>query len=478
MENQNEKIQPVEEQKKKKPSTGLKITVLVILIVLLAVGILLPIKLVPNAVSSIASSISSFFVGKQEVKLTVDKSEINTGESFTLNWDGKLQTDGTYSLTYECTTGVRVETSINQPNETIACGTPFYFSPTQNSVTLTPFSEANRYSDVKLSLGFLENGASTIDALGETNVTVTNTNIPELNSATTTPDTTVTEEPSQPATPSDEEPEDSEEPAVSTPVSNPNGMADLEVRPIATGYLDAQGNFVPSGSVAPHQQAVVKFAIVNVGDKNTGTWNFTVAIPSQTDPRFDSGTQQNLGPGDRIEYTLGFNNINNSASNIVTITADASNYVTERSKANNTARMYVVNTQGTGAVTGTGKADLVVRILDTGVINRSNNSYTQSTTANAGDRVGVRIEIENIGTVASGGWRFQASLPTADSNNSNFNSENYQSLNPGQKITLTVGFESLRNQGSNLISVFVDSSAQVSESNESNNNASATITRN
>jgi hypothetical protein len=475
MENQNERTQAVEEQKKKKPSTGLKVAVLVILIAILAVGILLPIKLVPNAVSSVASSITSFFGGKKEPKVTVDKSQVNVGEQFTVAWDGKLQTDGTYALSYECSTGLHLETSINQPNETIACGTPFYFSPNQNSIDLIGFSDTARTVTVKLTLGFLENGASTLDTLGETSTTIINPNVTDTTSvATTTPST------NQP-TPEETEDEETEviPPSTNTPrVSNPNGTIDLEVRPIAVGYLNANGDFVASGFVGSNQQAAVRFSIVNVGDKNTGSWSFVAELPSQTDPRFTSATQQNLGPGDRIEYTLGFNNMTSAQNNTVVITADPSNQVPERTDANNVARMIINNTQVPGTVSTTGKADLIVRVLDTGVINRSTGAYTAQSSVTSSDKVGIRFEVENIGSVATGAWKFQATLPTNDTNNRNYESAFQNALNPGQKGSFTIGFENIQAQGGNTATIYVDSATQVDELNEVNNRTSVNIIRN
>jgi hypothetical protein len=318
-----------------------------------------------------------------------------------------------------------------------------------------------------------------VDTLGSTVVTVTNSNIADNLAATTTPitvtttvSTTTVSKPAHNTT---------------TPhtinhsghaVSNPNGLADLEVRPIATGYLTTTGVFIPSGSVSPTQQAAIKFSIVNVGDKNSGTWNFSMKIPSQTDPYFTSGIQQNLGPGDRIEYVLGFKNINNNQDNIATITADPSNFLAEYSKANNSAEMHIVNNQGIGAYNNNGTADLSIRILDTGVVNRSTGAYTAQSTLGSSDRVGVRFEVTNSGSTATGAWKFHADLPATDDRIAHYDSDSEPTLNPGQTMTFTVTFETLKYQGDNTVTISVDSAHQVSESNENNNTASATIIRN
>jgi hypothetical protein len=465
-----------EEQKKKKPSTAMKVTVLIALVVLLAVGILIPIKVVPDAVSSVASSITSFFMPKEDITLSTANTNITSGDTITLTWNGKHRSDGAYSLTYACVTGLHMESSTNQANESIACNSPFYFSPNDNSVDVKILSDASRFADAVITLGFLENGATTVDTLDEITITVTNSNNTDSVTpvATTTPST-----PTETPATEEEEPATEEEPVVtpSRPVSNPNGMADLEVRPIAVGYLTETGVFVASASVSAHQQAAIKFQIVNVGDKNTGSWTFSADLPSDTDPRFTSGAQQNLGPGDRIEYVLGFKNIKNVAQNTAVVNADPSNMITERSKTNNSVRMIVINNQGQGTVS-TGKADLVVRVLDTGIVNRSNGTYTPASTVGSNDRVAVRFEVQNVGTEATGSWRFQANLPTNDSNNVNFNSDTQVSLLPGQKATFTVAFENVKSAGNNTVTITVDSNANVSEANENNNSTTANIYRN
>ncbi len=486
---QNINIQQEPEQKKKKPSTPMKITVLVVLIVLLAAGILLPIKLVPNAVSSVASTITSFFKGKDEVKLSTDRSVLYSDEAFTIKWTGKHQTNGTYSLSYACATGLRLTTSVNQtPNEAITCDNPYYFSPNDNTIELTAITESTRYTDLVFTLGFLENGASTIDNVGSLNITITNEALAEslptggAPTATSTPsaetpDTApVAEEPVvTPVTPEPTTKPTTNNPSTpAQPVSNPNGKADLEVRAISTGYLNENGTFVSSASVNRNQQAAIKFQVVNVGDKNTGTWSFVADIPSETDPRYMSGNQQNLGPGDRIEFVLGFKNMTNVQNNIATITADASNFIPERSESNNMVRMNIVNGD---YVSSNGRADLVVRMIDTGIVNRSNGSYSISSFASSADRVAVRFEVENIGSTATGSWKFQATLPTSDSVNAVYNSDTQPTLNPGEKRTYTIGFENLKNSGTNTVTVNVDSASQVTEANE-NNTASININRN
>ncbi len=123
-------------------------------------------------------------------------------------------------------------------------------------------------------------------------------------------------------------------------VSNPYGLPDLEVRIIATGFLNENNIFIPSDTIYSNQQAAVKFQIGNVGTNDTGAWGFSANLPSVTDSFYNSPLQQNLRPGDRIEFTLGFRNPTNTQNHVGTITANPSNTISENSKANNSANVY------------------------------------------------------------------------------------------------------------------------------------------
>lgn len=493
MENPNDPYLTPEERaalNKKNASTGLKVTVLIVLVVLLAVGILLPIKLVPNAMSSIATTLTSIFVPNKTVKITTDKTVINSGENFIISWDGAHKTNGSYSLSYECTNGFHLETSIHQPNETIACNTPFYFSPDTNSINLTAFSEGQRYSDVKITIGFLENNGTNTDTLADKVVTITNPAISDNLATSDSPATTTKPKPTV-VTPKPvavkPTPKPVKKPAPvyypstpSYPVSNQYGLPDLVVRPIAVGYVNNNGVFIPSSVVYNNQQAAVKFAIVNVGTKNSGSFTFSADLPSNTDPRYNAGDQQSLAPGERIEYVLSFKNLKNIQNNGATIYVDQPNYVRELSESNNIARMNIVNGNvfGSNNNSGYGNADLSVRILDTGYVNRSSGTYYASGSVSSSDRVGVRFEVVNNGTSATGNWQFTANLPASDYNAVNYTSDNEPSLNPGEKFIFTLNFDNIRNAGYNTVSVTVDSANQVNESSENNNTTSATIYRN
>ncbi len=460
----------------KQPNTTLKVIVLVILIALLITGILLPIKLVPNAVTSIKNGFSSLFGGGETATLTTDKSEINSGEAFTLSWDGKHKDNGSYVLTYACKDGVHMQTSIYQPNQEVPCDSQYYFSPNDNRIDLSIFSENNRFIDVPVSLSFLANDSTEVKTLASTTLTITNVNVADSRqnitgtSTTPTPVTVATSTtPVEPTTPAPVATTPAPKPTITRThrVSNPNGTADLSVQITDIGYLDpVTAQFVSSPTIYGNARAAAKFVVTNNGDKNTGAWNFTATLPTVDHPTYTAYNQPNLGPGDGIVYTLGFDKINQTLDNVISIAVDSNNQVVETSETNNTSSVHIANLSGTnnGTPTNVGGADLTVKIT-------SIPSYTY-----ANSRVNVQFEVQNIGDQTVNSWRFTANLPTGDSN-SFYTSEYQAPLAPGAKIIFNLGFDRTQYQGNNNVSITVDPYNNVSEVNENNNSTSATIYR-
>ncbi len=343
-------LQPQPEQKptpKPKPAgTFAKVLVLIALVVLLVVGILLPIKLVPNALTTAGDGLAFLFTGKKPITLSTDVSDIKSGSQFTLKWDDKNTRSGTYVFSYTCQSGVRLLTTVNQPNEEIHCDAPFYINAEQRSIILTPISDVNRFVDIPITLSFLGKNQSEPTKLTDALISVTNTYLADnrgsnpQQTSTSTPSSPVNPATTTPATPITPRPSSSTGTQVvrnsSRPVSNPNGRADLNIILISTGYVNVYTNqFVPSYTVPANGRAAIQFQVVNSGDKNTGAWSFRAVLPSSTHPTYTSVAQQNLGPGDYIVYTLSFDNFYRSGTQNLSITVDPNSYVSDSNRNNN-----------------------------------------------------------------------------------------------------------------------------------------------
>ncbi len=130
-----------------------------------------------------------------------------------------------------------------------------------------------------------------------------------------------------------------------------------------------------------------------------------------------------------------------------------------------------------GATTSvlSGLPDFVVNITAIGYLaTTSADSFIASSTVPSDSRPAVRFTIKNIGTNKSGEWRFSASIPTQTSYI--YQSLTQQSLNPGDSIEYTLGFDQANRGSGQTISITANFDRTVAESNTDNNNASASVT--
>lgn len=130
-------------------------------------------------------------------------------------------------------------------------------------------------------------------------------------------------------------------------------------------------------------------------------------------------------------------------------------------------------TLGTASLSGL--PDLTVEITDVGYFtSTSTDSFVASSTVPSGLRPAVYFTIKNVGKNVTGSWRFSASIPI--SSNSIYQSIPQQSLNPGDYIEYTLGFDQATKGTDKMISITVNFDYAVGESNTVNNNASTKVT--
>ncbi len=121
-----------------------------------------------------------------------------------------------------------------------------------------------------------------------------------------------------------------------------------------------------------------------------------------------------------------------------------------------------------------GLPDLTTKILETGYMtSTSTNSFVATTTIPYGSRVAIKFSVTNDGTNLTGLWTFRASIPTESSYI--FNSPKQQSLNPGDHISYILGFDQGIPGTNQMISITADADKSITESNETNNSASANV---
>lgn len=127
-----------------------------------------------------------------------------------------------------------------------------------------------------------------------------------------------------------------------TPIA-PYGLPDFTVTITAVGYLDnsSPDSFVASHTVPSGERPAVKFTVKNIGTNVTGSWRFSADIPTERSYTYRSGSQQNLNPGDSIDYVLSFDEEDEGSDQEITIEVNYDRDVNESNTSNNSATVEV-----------------------------------------------------------------------------------------------------------------------------------------
>ncbi len=124
-----------------------------------------------------------------------------------------------------------------------------------------------------------------------------------------------------------------------------SGLPDFEVNINAIGYLatSSASSFIASSTVPSGFRPAVHFTIKNIGTNVSGLWNFNASIPTSSNSIQTFSQQQNLKPGESIEYWLSFDYIsaNKGAGEVISITANFDHAIGESNMNNNTASSTV-----------------------------------------------------------------------------------------------------------------------------------------
>jgi len=305
-------------------------------IVIIAIGIwgaVNAIRLAPQMFSTLASPFSRV---SDEIDIQVPSSSINSNTPFELTWkhDGK---DGVYAFSYRCRPGLQFQAP--QPDGTylpINCESPYNIQSNENTLRLIPISKINRFLDVPFVIAYI-NSDGEIAAEGSQMITVVNSS--ESESPDTVSMGNLDDNSSQtPTTPRAPTPIT---PNPATPTS-PANLPDLSVRILGVGSINPNTRtFVPASILSAVNIGAVRFEIINNGTKASGVWGFSANLPTNPPFKYTSERQRSLNPGDRIEYTIQFDQLVRGTNTFI-IHADPTNSVDELSKANNIATQAIV----------------------------------------------------------------------------------------------------------------------------------------
>ena len=303
----------------------------------------------PSVFSGLSAAVSNFTsrffpAGSTSLHISIASYSVKNDEAFDLAWTTENAPKGSsYAFVYECSDGLVFLTPNSRGSATrIACGETYEFNATGNALTLTPLSLDNRFLDSAVKVLMVQNDQ--IIAEDEVLLTVINEKVSTSTATTTT--TPVKTPPKSPPSGTGVQPT-SYTPiytTVTTPrVSDPNGYVDLAVEIIRVGTLEGRSDRFSSNdrTLERGERGGIMFAVRNLGTKTSQEWSFEAVLPTRPSYTFRKSNQQELAPGDRIEYTLGFDSIVNRDEGEITIRIDPRDTIDESNESNNRAEIDV-----------------------------------------------------------------------------------------------------------------------------------------
>lgn len=335
---------------------GIKSLAIFGLLSLLALGSFTTISLLKYApkafsyVSSAAVSLSSVFISSEEdLIVKSNPTTVETGSDITVSWEqtGEIE-GGSYIISYPCLQGFHFESKSD--GEMIFCNTAFRFVNENDSISITPVSTKNRFVDMPITVYFTKNGESSPSKKGVVTVTVSNEDLSkEIDTAPITSVETPRTNTNQNTNTSSQNSRNvtqgqRTEQVFTIPTTqnvspnNPNGVVDLKVTIIEVGVVDKITNsFASSQTLRRSDRIGVKFSVENIGDKASGEWRFNAILPTFPHHIFNSDSQPSLKPGDKIEFTIGFDQAIEGNQEFKVV-IDPQSLISEKSEENNTAK--------------------------------------------------------------------------------------------------------------------------------------------
>ncbi|MEN9649338.1 MAG: hypothetical protein RL094_305 [Candidatus Parcubacteria bacterium] len=254
------------------------------------------------------------------------------------------------------------------------------------------------------------------------------------------------------------------------------GNPDLVVTVLEKGIINSAGAFIPTNTFTTSDSVVVKFKVENRGTGSTGTWNLKVTMPSldAADQVRDITNIGSIPAGLAIEGQAIFDRPRTDNNPTVVITADPFNGVAESNEGNNVASvpLSVSGTNYNGNGNGSVQPDLAIRNIQSGIL--SGGQFYPTTNLQNSNRVAIRFEVVNNGNNATGPWYFRGEL--ADSPTRIYNSNAEISIPGNSSVIYVVEFDNIR-AGNNSVTMWLDPSNYLVESNEGNNTASVSFYR-
>ncbi len=312
----------------------------------------------------------------------------------------------------------------------------------------------------------------------------------------------------------------------STQTYHPATPADLSISLVKVARLMPDGSLQDTRTFYAGDRVTVQFKVTNLGGSRSGTWTLSARLPTTipSEQNYVSAAQPTIPGGATYLMTMAFDAFdpNQNSIQIAVNAADAASSnniltigVSGTAINNNTSGCYYQNgqyicngnngsynngNQGNCYVNGqyicggnynnnngcyyqngyqvcsntqTSYADLDVRIITTGTVNRSTGQFTSTNTVTRNDRAGVQIEVRNTGSVVSNQWSLTASL-SGNGSSSTYSSGVQSAIAPGQSQVIVATFEN-PTAGYQTVSVSALQTNNSYESNTGNNYANQSL---
>lgn len=286
-----------------------------------------------------------FSAGTPSLHITLKSYNVAHDKTFEFMWSVEnVPHEVSYAFVYECADGLSFLTPRTTDDSTrISCGEIYAFDTDKNALTLIPLSLDNRFLDSTVKLLLVE--GDIIVAEDEVLLTVINEEVGLSNFGLGASTTTTL--PSKSAGRTDGGIQIPYAPVYTTvPVprsSDPNGYVDLSIEIIRVGALEGNSNRFSrnDATLDRDRRGGVMFVIRNLGTKTSEQWSFEAELPTRPSFTFRRNAEQALAPGDRIEYTLGFDRLVSRDTGEIVISIDPRNTIDESNENNNKAAITV-----------------------------------------------------------------------------------------------------------------------------------------
>ena len=126
-----------------------------------------------------------------------------------------------------------------------------------------------------------------------------------------------------------------------TEIDSPTGRIDFLASIDAIGILGDDNQFIASSTPNANDKIAVKFTVKNIGNKKSESWYFNAVLPTSPFHIFHSRSQRALAPGEKIEFTMGFDKPKIGENQLVIINVDPTGGIKESDKTNNIVKEFI-----------------------------------------------------------------------------------------------------------------------------------------